>query len=304
MGRRIVGSFLLALSASSCASPRGTAAAVEKVSSDSLPSPAKVFVLLPPSYATEPERRYPVLYFLHDSYGGARTLETHGVTAELAARMAGGRLPEFLIVAAEAQGSWFSDFHDGSQRWERFLTSDLPKSIAARYRVRDGSASRGITGISMGGYGAFKLALKHPDVYGSVSSLSGALIPFEPEDLARYNWYVRWTLRRVFGEDARDNSFNENDVWRILNGARFERPLFAAHLRAGTSDDYGLDGVASQFGSLLIAHGVPATVVLEPGAHDWDYWRRGMLSIAEWHGKRFEYDSSPGIMDPEIKDRS
>ena len=291
MGRRIGGTFLLALLAVRCANPRAPAATVEKIASKSLPKPAKVLVFLPPSYAKEPGRRYPVLYFLHDSYGGARTLQTHGVTAELAARMADGRLPEFLVVAAEATGSWFSDFHDGTHRWERFLTEDLAATIGARYRVRTGAASRGITGISMGGYGAFKLALKHPGVWGSVSSLSGALIPFEPEDLARYNWYVRSTLRRVFGKDTADNSFGENDVWRILGGLQFERPPFAAHLRAGTSDDYGLDGVAAQFGAFLMAHGVPATVVLEPGRHDWDYWSRAMLSIAEWHGKLFEYDS-------------
>jgi putative tributyrin esterase len=303
MGRRIPALLLFALLGPGCATPRRPVATVEKIASKSLPEPAKTLVLLPPSYAREPGRRYPVLYFLHDSYGGARTLETHGVTAELAGRMADGRLPEFLVVAAQATGSWFSDFHDGTYRWERFLTEDLPADIGARYRVRTGAASRGITGISMGGYGAFKLALKHPSVYGSVSSLSGALIPFEPEDLARYNWYVRWTLRRVFGKDTGSNSFGENDVWRILGGLQFERPPFAAHLRAGTSDDYGLDGVATQFGSFLIAHGVPATVVLEPGRHDWDYWSRAMLSIAEWHGKRFEYDSSPGVMNPANKDR-
>ena len=83
-------------------------------------------------------------------------------------------LPEFLVVAPGGEGTWFSDFHDGSRRYERFLADDLPREIAGRYRVRDGASARAVTGISMGGYGAFKLALKHPGVYGSVSSLSGA----------------------------------------------------------------------------------------------------------------------------------
>jgi len=204
--------------------------------------------------------------------------------------MADGRLPEFLVVAPSAEGSWFSDFHDGSYRYETFLTRDLPREIARRYRVRPDAASRAVTGISMGGYGAFKLALKHPELYGAVSSLSGALIPFEPEDLARYNWFARWTLKRVFGKDPRVNAFAENDVWRILGGVRFARPPFAAHLRAGTGDFYGLDGVAAQFGTFLTEHGAPATVVLEPGGHDWSYWRRAMIAIAEWHGRRFTYD--------------
>jgi S-formylglutathione hydrolase FrmB len=290
--RAAAGTLLLCLSAAACVSTRAPGLSFESIPTPNLPGPARVLVLLPPSYQREPARRYPVLYFLHDGYGDVRTLQRRGVAAALFERMADGRLPEFLVVAPGGEGSWFSDFHDGSYRYETFLIQDLPREIAARYRVRSGAASRAITGISMGGYGALKLALKHPDLYGAVSSLSGALIPFEPEDLARYNWFARWTLKRVFGKDPRNNSFEANDVWRILAGLNFRRPPFAAHLRAGAQDDYGLHGVAAQFGAFLTEHGVPATVVLEPGGHDWNYWRRAMLSIAEWHGRMFAYDSN------------
>jgi S-formylglutathione hydrolase FrmB len=291
MRRRFRLLFLfLAAAVSGCATSSVPGLSVERIAAASLPEPADVLVLLPPSYRTRPQRRYPVLYFLHDGYGDAETLLRRGVAASLHAGMEDGSLPEFLVVAPGAEGTWFSDFYDGSRRVERFLTEDLPREIAARYRVREGASARAITGISMGGYGAFKLALKHPGLYGSVSSVSGALIPFSPEDLDRYNWFARWTLHRVFGADPRKNSLAENDVWEILGALRFERPPFAAHLRAGTSDFYGLDGVATQFGTFLTEHGAPATVVLEPGGHDWNYWRTAMLSIARWHGRRFEYD--------------
>ena len=55
---------------------------LERVATRSLPEPARVLVLLPPSYGSEPERRYPVLYFLHDGFGSVRTLESSGVAAE------------------------------------------------------------------------------------------------------------------------------------------------------------------------------------------------------------------------------
>jgi putative tributyrin esterase len=204
--------------------------------------------------------------------------------------MAAGRLPEFLVVAPGAPGSWFSDFHDGSRLYERFLTRDLLAGIESRYRVLPGPRARAITGISMGGFGAFKLALKHPDLFGAVSAVSGALIPLGWDDLPRYNWFARWTLKRVFGASRQDNSLSANDVWELLGRSRFERPPFMAHLRAGTQDVYGLDLVAAQFGSVLNEHGIPATVVLEPGGHDWAYWGRAMLAIAEWHAAQFEYD--------------
>jgi S-formylglutathione hydrolase FrmB len=247
-------------------------------------------VLEPPSYRTSPSRRYPVLLFLHDGYGDVRTLERRGVTGDLAARMSGGRLPEFFVVAPGAPGSWFSDSFDRKRRWEEFLTRDLLREIETRYRVLSGPAARGITGISMGGYGAVKIALKHPELFGSVSALSGALIPIALEDLPRYGWITRLTLKRVFGSRLEANSLSANDVWDILHETRFTHAPFFAHLRAGTEDFYGLDRVAAQFGTYLNEHGIPTEIVLETGGHDWSYWRRALVAIAEWHARRFSYD--------------
>jgi S-formylglutathione hydrolase FrmB len=281
----------VAILAAGCASTR-TLPGLSYVSIEtaSLPEPARCLVLEPPSYRASPDRRYPVLVFLHDGYGNVETLERRGVAAELFRRMSDGRLPEFLVVAPGARGSWFSDSADGKRRWETFLAGDLLREIASRYRILPGPASRGITGISMGGFGAMKIALKHPGLFGAVSSLSGALIPIGLEDIRRYGWMTRLTLRRVFGRHPDPKTLSANDVWDLLRGARFARAPFVVHLRAGTEDFYGLDGVASQYGTLLNEHGVPTEVVLEPGGHDWDYWRRALVSIAGWHAGRFSYD--------------
>ena len=142
----------------------------------------------------------------------------------------------------------------------------------------------------MGGYGSVKTALRHPDLYGTVSSLSGALIPIGWKDLERYNWITRYTLKRVFGTDERNNSLDENDPWIVLWKLCFEKPPFVVHMRGGTEDFYGLERVAVQYGMLLNEHGVPTTVVVEPGTHDWRYWRTSMLDILAWHAARFEYD--------------
>lgn len=257
-----------------------------------VPEPVEVLVVTPPSYDSSPGRRYPVLYFLHDGYGDSRTLWRRDVAAQALERMRDGRLPEFLIVAPEGSGSWFSDSHDGTRQYEQFLALHLPLWVESRYRVLPGQGARGITGISMGGYGAVKTALKHPELFGSVSSLSGALIPFGWADLPRYSLVARYTLKRVFGDTAEDNSLDSNDAWNVLWSVCFEEPPFDVQLRGGTEDIYGLGGVAAQFGMLLNERGVPATVVLESGGHDWDYWGPQMLDILRWHGERFEYDGT------------
>jgi putative tributyrin esterase len=282
---------LTLLLAAACASASDPDLHHDRVATRDLPTPNEVLVVTPPTYDSSPERRYPVLYFLHDGYGDGRTLERRGVAAEALRRMREGTLPEFLIVAPDGPGTWFSDSLDGKTRFEQYLVSDLPAVIAARYRVRPGPAARGITGISMGGYGAVKTALKHPDFYGSVSALSGAIIPFGWDELPRYGFVARYTLMRVFGRTAEDNSLDANDAWLLLWGLCFDRPPFDVELRAGTEDFYGLDRVAAQYGMLLNERGIPTTVVLEPGNHDWAYWRRAMMDVLAWHGARFEYDA-------------
>jgi S-formylglutathione hydrolase FrmB len=141
-----------------------------------MPSPVRVLVIVPPSYDRDPTRRYPVLYFLHDGYGDGKTLARRGVAADALARMRSGSLPEFFIVAPDGSGTWFADSYDGKRR---FASSwqDLPRWTDSHFCTLAQKGSRGITGISMGGYGAVKLALTHPDFYGSVSALSGAIIP-------------------------------------------------------------------------------------------------------------------------------
>jgi S-formylglutathione hydrolase FrmB len=265
-----------------------------KIRSPSLADPARILVMLPPSYEREPQRRYPVLYFLHDAWSDETALEKYGVARELLRRMSEGSLPEFLIVAPGARGSWFSDSHDGKELWERFLTRDLPAQIESLYRVIPGREARGITGISMGGYGAVKIALRHPDFAAAVSSLSGALIPFGQEDLKRYNFMARWTLRRVFGRSPTDNSLKENDVWQLLWASHFPKPPFSLYLRGGSEDIYGLGRVGAQFAAYSEEHGLQAVAVVEPGGHNWDYWRHAMIPICEWHARRFSYDSRDG----------
>lgn len=257
---------------------------------EELSRPARVLILLPPSYGSTPDRRYPVLYFLHDGWGDETSLATHGVASELLGRMADGRLPEFLIVAPGARGSWFSDSLDGKERWETFLTGDLLRQVESRYRAIPSSAARGVTGISMGGYGAVKLSLKHPDLFGSVSALSAALIPFGPDDLERYSFAARWTLKKVFGDWRRANAYAANDIWGMLRALQFERSPFSLYLRGGTEDFYGLGRVGVQFAAFSSEHGIRASAVLEPGGHDWEYWRRALVPICEWHASRFSYD--------------
>ena len=252
-----------------------------------LPEPATFSVFLPPGYDRDPSRRYPVLYFLHDARGDRSVLFREGAAASLAREMEAGTLPPFLIVSPDGDGGWFSNSRDGRHRYEDLIRTAIPAEVEKRFRVLPGPGNRGITGISMGGYGAVKIALHHPDFYGSVSSLSGAVIPMSWEAVERVFFLARRQLHRVFGSSPTENSLAENDVWLLVE--RHDRPKipFEVFLLGGSEDKYGLGRVALQYAEHLNRNGVRAEGRMEPGTHDWRYWRVSFLEICRWHAARF-----------------
>lgn len=258
----------------------------ESFASAALARKAVYSVFLPPDYASE-TRKYPVLYFLHDGFGDHDALWRHGVAARLDRAMRNGAIPEFLVVCPEGGRSWFSNFHDGSNRYEDLVAEELPREIERRFRALPGRQNRGITGISMGGYGAVKIALRHAAEYGSVSALSGAIIPMGWDDIEKVFFLARRQLHRVFGGSPTDNSLAENDVWKIAQSREDWHDPFEVFLLAGTEDKYHLDHVAAVYADVLNRRGIRATARLEPGVHDWPYWSNALLEIAAWHGERF-----------------
>jgi S-formylglutathione hydrolase len=158
----------------------------------------EVAVYLPPSYATERNRRYPVLYLLHgftDSEANwfGLTGRQHFVNVPGAvdrATAAGAR--ELIVVAPNAftkyQGSMYSS-SAATGDWEAFVAKDLVAYVDARYRTLPKRESRGLAGHSMGGYGTLRIGMKYPEVFSSLYSMSpccmGANLNPSPEQMAR-----------------------------------------------------------------------------------------------------------------------
>lgn len=248
-----------------------------------VPEGGEVRVLLPPGY---PERApYPVLYFLHDYFGTRGVLWRKGVAEELQRRMTTGDLAPMVIVAPEGDHGYWSDVYGGGAAWESFVTGPLIEWVERTFRVRTDRAGRAITGISMGGFGSIKAALRRPDLYAAASSLSGALIPLDRESVLGYSWLARRQLFRVFGSDPVENALERNDPVALARTAAGPGPRLL--LRSGTEDAYRLDEAAQKMGELARSRGFEVEVVLEPGGHDWGYWQRSLPEVVGWHARRF-----------------
>lgn len=134
-----------------------------------------VFVYLPPSYPREPNRRYPVVYTLHGYGLHAEQWVGFANFASLEKDVAAGTAQEMILVSPDAfslhNGSFYSN-SPATGDWETFLAVELVGYIDSHYRTLANRASRGLVGHSMGGYGTFRIGMKHPEVFSSLYSMS------------------------------------------------------------------------------------------------------------------------------------
>ncbi|HXB72513.1 MAG TPA: alpha/beta fold hydrolase [Candidatus Acidoferrales bacterium] len=134
-----------------------------------------VMVFLPPSYATEKSRRFPVVYALHGySIGAAQwSLEIHVPQTVEGAFAQGAQ--DMIVVLPDSKtvhnGSMYSSSVTTGD-FERFIARDVVAFIDAHYRTIPKRTSRGLVGHSMGGYGASRIGMKHSDVFGSLYIMS------------------------------------------------------------------------------------------------------------------------------------
>lgn len=142
-----------------------------------------VFVFLPPSYAKEKSRRYPVVYALHGYSIGAEqwTHEIHVPQTVEGAFAQGSK--EMIVVLPDSKtlhnGSMYSSSVTTGD-FELFIAHDVVAYIDAHYRTIPDRLSRGLVGHSMGGYGATRIGMKHADVFGSLYIMSPCCLSPRP----------------------------------------------------------------------------------------------------------------------------
>jgi S-formylglutathione hydrolase FrmB len=154
-----------------------------------------VSVYLPPGYKQDAKRRYPVLYLLHgftDSDAKWFGFEKHWISfpAVMDQALSDGGTREMIVVMPDAytrfKGSMYSTSATTGD-WDRFVASDLVEYVDAHYRSIPDIRSRGLAGHSMGGYGAFRIGMRHPEVFSSIYLLSPCCMgpaPNIPKDAA------------------------------------------------------------------------------------------------------------------------
>lgn len=269
-------------------------------------------VYLPPSYATEPRRRYPVLLYLHGLTGNERNWVEQGRLARTMDSLVAAGAPEAILVMPDGDDSWYTTFAAlpdlaGCQadtvrkeaaasfcvpwpHYDDYIAFDVLQHVDTHYRTRADRAHRGIAGLSMGGYGAISLALAYPELFRAAASHSGVLSPRLLRDSAAVTGDGRYATPATFARAAgglwasQRMAFGLDSIGWLTRDPAFLAARAMARARAGgppmpaLAIDVGRDDP-------WIAHNRDAHAALDrlgvvhqyaewPGGHTWDYWRR------------------------------
>ena len=245
--------------------------------------------MLPPTYDTEKTRRYPVLYYLHGLFENEQTFVDFGGWNLLEELQDSGRVGEYLVVIPNGGQSFYVNSKDGRQRYEDFFVREFLPAMEKKYRIQAGRATRGIAGVSMGGYGALHMAFKYPQLFVSVSAHSAALIENIPATMPAGAGRLQARLAvlgDVFGRPFDRTYWEQNNPLTMAKQSNGLARL-KIYFDCGTEDEYNFDAGAKALHEALKKRGIAHEFHLYPGGHGPIYLAEHVEATFEFHSKAF-----------------
>lgn len=180
-----------------------------------------------------------------------------------------------IVVMPDGGRSFYTDAHQG-HAFAKYFGQELPAKIEETFHAKTTGKARCIGGLSMGGYGAFRIGLGFPGRYTSVTSHSGAM----QIDRHRLNRGVGAEFDRIFGPYR---AGSDHDLLALAKKAKRQGKLPRLRIDCGT-EDFLLDQ-NRDFHTSLQKAGVPHEYEEFPGDHNWDYWDAHVREVLAFHCK-------------------
>jgi S-formylglutathione hydrolase FrmB len=253
---------------SSATGARPTHSVVERLfHSASLNRDMHYRVLLPRGYQTG-AKHFAVLYLLHGLYGDYSNWVNNTKLEQYAKPL------PLIIVMPDAGDSWYTNSATlPGDKYEDYIVKDLIPEIDTHFRTIRTRAARALAGLSMGGYGAMKFALKYPEIFAFAGSLSGAFDA--PLNLDSRVPEFREKLLLVFGPRD-DPNRSANDLFLLLDQIDASHLPFL-YVECGTED--GFLPINREFVSSLPRRKIAYEYEETPGDHSWNYWDRSVQDV-------------------------
>jgi len=248
---------------------------------------------LPPSYESS-SKKYPVLYFLHGLNENEMRWSTRGGSDLMLDKMvAENKIGEFIVaIPAVDPSSFYTNARGGGAPWEDVVVKEFIPMVESTYRVNATRATRAISGISMGGYGSLKIAMKHPEMFSAVSAHSAALVPsFDSATVSgRRLDMFKALFDRIYGINfagTQDLTYWDanNPLTLAKDTAKLQK--MKIYFDCGTEDEYGFYDGLRVLDDLLTKASYPHEAHLYPGVHGWDFAKQHVEQSLLFHWKAF-----------------
>lgn len=212
-------------------------------------------VYLPPAYLEDPSRKFPTVYLFHGINGGAAEWQTRDIAGRIDRMMRRKGVAQSVVVMPDAESLWYVDSSDSP--WRSMFVEEMVPFVDAAYRTIPDRSQRGVSGVSMGGHGAFTISWAHPEIFSSIATHMGAL-SFPP---------LAGTPEEIAASSHEAPNVQVND----------KTPEFLAQFRyyfdACEEDDFGFDDADCAMDGSLTAKGID---------HQWEVYPEGIHNDACW----------------------
>lgn len=251
---------------------------------------AHVTVLLPESLKGPAEDRtgktYPVLYLLHGHSNDHMSYVTNGNAPLLCRDL------DLIVVMPSVGRSFYVNAKHGYLYYD-YMTKELPVVIRNYFPVSSKREDTYIAGLSMGGYGAFLLAMKNPGVYGAAASMSGAMDAahrLRHEETTQHKCAdMRENMEHIFGsaEEYDNSQWNLYPLLEKLKNSSGPKPRF--FLSCGLED--GLLEENRKMSRALEEAGLEHQYQESHGIHNWYFWNQSLPKVLEFFGFQTKKDT-------------
>jgi putative tributyrin esterase len=216
----------------------------------------------------KPLQKLQVVYLLHGNGGGFHDWSNYSDVARFAES-------GLLLVMPEGGSSYYTNAVDPPRdRFEDYIVQDLISDVESRFPVALGRANRAVVGVSMGGFGAIKLALQHPDLFAFAGGISSALdVPRRGFSIKRLHQSRQYNS--IFGPSG-SQARRDNDPFSLV---RSTSPGSAPYFFLTCGEQEGLLPVNREFAALLAQRHFRYEFHTVRGAHDWNQWNAWLPTL-------------------------